>query len=119
MSDLILEHIANSENGTLQIGAAGRLTIENVAELLGLLQEQLGQHDNTRLDLSALDEIDLTGVQLICSACRTSLEAGQRFNLTGDMPTVVQTAINTLGLQQQATCKHNADLPCIWCGGLN
>jgi anti-anti-sigma factor len=119
MSDLILSHTMRDNGNTLQITATGRLVIDTAAELQRLLLEQTGQADTIQLDLSALDDIDLAGLQVICSACRTNLDTHHHFNFTGCMNSGVQKIIGNAGLHRQATCKHNADLPCIWCGGMN
>lgn len=119
MSDLTLTHSTSSDGSTLNISAAGRLAIDTAPALHSLLLEQSSQAANIQLDLSAVDEIDLVGMQLICSACRTALDAQKHFNFSGCMAPEVKKAIDTVGLQRQSTCKHNADLPCIWCGGIN
>jgi anti-anti-sigma factor len=119
MSDLNLAHTLLGDGSTLMISVAGRLAIDTAADLHLLLLEKAGQAEKIQLDLSEVESIDLAGMQLICSACRSSLESNKRFNFTGCTPPAVTTAISAVGLQRQATCKHNDDLPCIWCGGIN
>lgn len=119
MSDLTLTHSISSDGSTLSISAAGRLAIDTAPALHSLLLEQSSPVTYIQLDLSSIDEIDLVGMQLICSACRTALDAKKHFNFAGCMAPDVRKAIDTVGLQRQTTCKHNADLPCIWCGGIN
>ncbi|MGE0917309.1 STAS domain-containing protein [Trichlorobacter lovleyi] len=119
MSDLQLTHSLLADGATLKISVAGRLAIDTAAELQNLLLEQLDTVSSIQLDLSAVEDIDLAGMQLICSACRTNLEVKKHFNFTGCMAPVVKESIGAIGLQRQTTCKHNDDLPCIWCGGMN
>ncbi|MGB4599181.1 MAG: STAS domain-containing protein [Trichlorobacter sp.] len=119
MSDLNVSHALSSDNTTLEITLSGRLAIDTAPELLALLQEQLLSARKVRLNVSALSEVDLAGMQLICSACRSALAGSQSFNFSGGLAPCVQEAINNVGLQRHNTCKHSADNPCIWCGGLN
>lgn len=119
MSDLQLTHSLIADDTTLKINVAGRLAIDTAAELQQLLLEQLDTISSIQLDLSAVENIDLAGMQLICSACRTNLNLKKHFNFSGCLTPVVREAIGAIGLQRQATCKHNDDLPCIWCGGMN
>lgn len=119
MSDLNLSHTVSDDGSTLKIAVTGRLAINTAPALHSLLLEQITPVTSIQLDLSAVDEIDLAGMQLICSACRTALDAQKRFNFSGCMAPEVKKAIDTVGLQRQSACKHNADLPCIWCGGIN
>lgn len=118
MSDLTLTHSTSSDGSTLKISAAGRLAIDTASELHSLLLEETTS-TNILLDVSGIEEIDLAGMQLICSACRTALRVQKRFNFSGCMPPEVKKTIEGVGLQRQSTCKHKADLPCIWCGGIN
>ncbi|ACD95456.1 STAS domain-containing protein [Trichlorobacter lovleyi] len=118
MSDLTLTHSTSSDGSALKISVAGRLAIDTAAELHGLLLEEIPS-TNILLDVSGIEEIDLAGMQLICSACRTALRVQKRFNFSGCISPDVKKTIECVGLQRQSTCKHNADLPCIWCGGIN
>ena len=119
MPDLNLSHTVSNDGTTLTVMAAGKLAIDTATELHQLLLDQISTVQKIQLDLSGIHEIDLAGMQLICSACRTSLDDRRNFNFSGCMPTAVKAAIAAVGLQRQTTCKHNADLPCIWCGGIN
>ena len=119
MSDLTLSHTISGDGNTIKILAVGRLAIDTAPALQTLLLEQIAPVSNIQLDLSGVDEIDLAGMQLIRSACRTALDTHKHFNFTGCMPSDVKKAISDVGLQRQTTCKHTADLPCIWCGGMN
>jgi ABC-type transporter Mla MlaB component len=119
MSDLNLSYTVSNDGTTLTVTAAGKLAIDTATELHQLLLDQISIVRKIQLDLSGIHEIDLAGMQLICSACRTSLDDKKSFNFSGCMPATVKTAITAIGLQRQSACKHNADLPCIWCGGIN
>lgn len=119
MSDLTLTHTMLGDGTTLKITVAGRLAIDTAPELQALLLDRIGPVAGIQMDLSAVDAIDLAGLQLICSACRTALDSHKRFNFSGNMTPDIKTTIEHVGLQGQTTCKHNDGLPCIWCGGIN
>lgn len=119
MSDLNVPPTTSSDSATLKITLSDRLAIDTAAELQELLHKPLPLARQVRLDVSALAEVDLAGMQLICSACRTALAGTQSFNFSGSLAPCVKEAIGYVGLQRHTPCKHNADNPCIWCGGLN
>lgn len=119
MSDLTITHSLSSDGTVLEVALAGRLAIDTAPQLLALLREQLPAAHKTKLDVSALSEVDLSGMQLICSACRTALNNGHSFNFSASLAPCVQAAIGAVGLQRHTACKHNVDKPCLWCGGLN
>ena len=119
MSDLTISHTLSGDGTLLEVALAGRLAIDTTPELLALLREQLPTASKTRLNVAALTDIDLSGMQLICSACRTAQEKGHSFNFSASLAPCVQEAISVVGLQRHTTCKHTIDQPCLWCGGLN
>jgi ABC-type transporter Mla MlaB component len=119
MSDLTISHTLSGEGDLLEVTLSGRLAIDTAPELLSLLRAQMPAARKTKLDVSGLAEVDLTGMQLICSACRTALVDGKAFNFSTSLAPCVQEAIGAIGLQRHTTCKHNTDNPCIWCGGIN
>lgn len=119
MSDLQLTQAASTDGSSLQITAAGRLCIDTAAELQQLLLQPAMQSSTVKLDLAAIDDVDLAGIQVVCSACRTMLDHKKQFNLTGSLSPALTSAKEALGLQRQTVCKHNDNQPCIWCGGLN
>jgi ABC-type transporter Mla MlaB component len=119
MSDLTISHTLSGDGTLLEVALAGRLAIDTAPELLMLLRTQLPTAHRTKLDVASLTEVDLSGMQLICSACRTAQEKGHSFNFSESPAPCVQEAIGVIGLQRHTTCKHNTQNPCLWCGGLN
>ncbi len=119
MSDLTLSPTRSGDGTQLDLTIAGRLDIETAPELRQFFLTHMPAVQKVRLDVSNLSAIDLSGMQLICSACRTALADNISFHFSGKLGVCVQEAIGTIGLQRHTTCKHNADNPCIWCGGLN
>lgn len=119
MPDLHLKHELSSDGKTLQVIVAGRLGIDNVTELHTLFREQLPGATRISLDLSPLDQIDLTGAQLICAACQAAVTSGKSFNFTHMLSDSIKQTITDLGLHRRATCIHTPDHTCIWCGGIN
>ncbi len=119
MSDLNITNAVTENGKSLNITISGKLTIETAAELQTTFLKSIDNIKDIKLDISTVQEIDIAGMQVICSACRTYLDAKRQFNFTGCMAQAVKSAISAVGLQRQITCKHNADLPCLWCGGIN
>lgn len=119
MSNLAISPALSSDGAMLEVAVGGRLDIETAPELRQFLLAHMPTVQKVRLDVSQLSTVDLAGMQLICSACRTALAGTISFRFSGTLGPCVQEAIGTVGLQRHTTCKHNADNPCIWCGGLN
>lgn len=117
MDELNLDYTV-SEDSTLNIAIKGRLCIDTAQELLTLLKGQIDTADRVVIDPAGVTETDLSGVQLICSACRTALTRSKGFRFSTDLPQCMKMTVESIGLQRSVTCKHNADMACIWSGGL-
>jgi anti-anti-sigma factor len=59
------------------VTASGQLTIEHAAEMRDALLEALSTDGDMRIDMSGVEEADLTCVQLICSACKSARATGK------------------------------------------
>jgi len=105
------------ENGEILITSGDRLTIENAADFMLLLREGLDESPFVSLALEEGVEIDITGLQLICSACRTAVARDKTFSSHGPLPQSLEKVIVASGAQRNAVCKHNLNLNCIWFGG--
>lgn len=107
------------ENGEIIVTSGDRLTIENAAEFSRILREALEASKNVAIEFDPAVEIDITGVQLLCSACKSAAEGGRTFSYHGPQPEALAGIISSSGAERRAVCKHNNDSTCIWFGGDN
>ena len=105
------------ENGEILITSGDRLTIENAAAFMLLLREGLEESQFVTLELEDGVEIDVTGLQLICSACKTAASCDKTFSSHGPLPAGLEKMVEASGARRSAVCKHNLNLNCIWFGG--
>ena len=107
------------ENGAIIIASGTRLTIENAAEFSRITREALEASDNVAIEFDPEVEIDITGVQILCSACRSAAASGAIFTYHGPQPQALADIIVSSGAGHYAVCKHNNNSTCIWFGGAN
>ncbi|MDD2853271.1 MAG: STAS domain-containing protein [Desulfuromonadaceae bacterium] len=105
------------ENGAIKITSGERLTIENAAEFSRITTEALAASNSVFIDFDPAVEIDITGMQILCSACKSSAQSGKTFSFQGPRPPHLTELITACGAERHATCKHNNDSTCIWFGG--
>lgn len=117
--ELNLSFALSGDDTILDIKAGGRLAIDNASNLLQLLREKGQAVTTTRLDLSGLEEIDLAGLQLICSACRTALDNSGKFKITGSYPAALEKVVSDSGLDSQQSCRQHPEIQCIFHQGAN
>ncbi len=106
-----------NENGAIVISTGDRLTIETVGEFFSILTEVLSAAREVYLEFDPEMEIDITGVQIICSACKSACREGSVFLYRGLLPSSLLHLIERSGVQRNALCKHNNNSTCIWFGG--
>jgi len=107
------------ENGDIIITSGARLTIESATEFSRIISEALEASQNVALEFEPTVEIDITGVQILCSACKSAARSGKTFTYRGPQPQALAGIITSSGAERNAVCKHNNDTTCTWFGGAN
>lgn len=105
------------ENGEIIITSGDRLTIENAADFSRIIRESLDSSKNVAVEFEPSVELDITGVQVLCSACKSAAAGGKSFSYHGPQPKALAEIIISSGAERHAVCKHNNDSTCIWFGG--
>lgn len=105
------------ENGSIVITSGDRLTIETAAAFARLVREALETVPHVELEFEAAVAMDITGLQIICSACRTASSGGRSFTFRGGKPQGLIDIITLCGAERHALCRHANDSDCIWFGG--
>ena len=107
------------ENGEIIVTSGDRLTIENSADFSRIIREALEVSDHVAVEFEPSVEIDITGVQILCSACKSAANGGKLFSYHGPQPQALADIIASSGAERHVVCKHNNDSTCIWFGGAN
>lgn len=94
----------------------GRCTIERVHELKSILSESLDRDDAVVVDVGALSEVDLSCLQILCAAHRTSLRQNKVLQLGRDRPLIFDRTVRTAGFARTLGCHKDPDKPCLWKG---
>ncbi|HIJ95214.1 MAG TPA: STAS domain-containing protein [Desulfuromonadales bacterium] len=118
MNNYSINKHANPD-GSITVTLAGALSIETCAELHKALSTSLDESQQVTLDLRAVESIDMTGLQAICSGCKTAAKMGRRYDCEpGAMPDCMISYGTSLGGPKGLICDQNDNKPCIWYGGI-
>src|SRR6185369_5580573 len=90
------------ENGEIIITSGDRLTIENAADFARLVREALEASKNVAVEFEPALEIDITGLQILCSACKTAAAVGKTFSYHGPQPEALAALISASGAERHA-----------------
>lgn len=107
------------ENGEIIISSGDRLTVETAADFARLASEALAASDKVAMEFDPALRIDITGVQIICAACKSAAVSGKSFSYHGLQPPGLAEMIAASGAERSTVCKHNNASSCVWFGGGN
>jgi ABC-type transporter Mla MlaB component len=118
MSIYSITKTANPDS-SITVSLGGALSIETCGELHKVLSESLDESQQVTLELRAIESIDMTCLQVICSGCKTAAKIGRGYDCgPGSMPDCVVSYCISLGVPQGLICGQNDNKPCIWYGGI-
>jgi anti-anti-sigma regulatory factor len=96
------------------IKLSGELTIERAEELRKMLRDTLERTERLFLSFTEVTEVDVSFLQLLCSAHRTALKANKSFWLDKDRPEALRSAIKEVGFVREQGCNLDFTHHCIW-----
>ena len=108
--------VLREEGGRTHITLRDALTIAQVAEVRGALARAVAARAHTVIDLLDLEDVDVAGLQLLCSAHRSAVEAGVPFDLTG-VNAAFREAVRAAGFLHLEGCTDETRNRCLWMAG--
>lgn len=84
--------------GCVDISAAAELKRMLMEGLNSDLGADLGAERGLRIDVSALESVDVTAVQLLWAARRQAMSAGREFHLVGPWAPVLESLLHQAGI---------------------
>ena len=110
----MFEIAESGDQGTITV--RGAITIACACEFRDALIHIQDRWSSLDVNLDGVTEIDVTGMQLLCSAHRTAVKLDKRLALIGQMAeSVYKTAFNAGFLREQA-CTMGGEHGCLWAG---
>jgi anti-anti-sigma regulatory factor len=105
----------STRNGILSI--EGEVTLPKAGEFKASLKEAFGAADHIEVDLRGVSELDLSCLQLLCSAHRTSVRLNKGFAIASPRPEVLHQWVERAGLTRHVGCPQDLHHTCLWSGG--
>jgi anti-anti-sigma regulatory factor len=105
------------EGGTGVLILEGDMTIQRAGELKQSLIESLDKATHLIIDVEKITEVDLSCLQLFCSAHRTSLKVNKTISLGENIPAIFWDTVKKAGYCRKTPCCD--DKNCLWIEGGN
>jgi anti-anti-sigma regulatory factor len=106
------------ETGEIIITSGNCLSIESAGEFYRIVREAMDASNSVVVEFEPDVQIDITGIQILCSACKSAALSGKTFSYLGPQPKSLVEIIASSGAERHSVCKHNNDSNCIWFGGV-
>ncbi len=108
---------AGGENGALVLRVGGELTIPFAGEFTAALLDAFDTAGRVLVNLEGVSAVDITGLQLLCSAHRTACAREKGFDVEGLVNPVLAEAAVLAGFRRHVGCAVDVGKTCIWIGG--
>lgn len=102
---------------TLLLSVGGELTIPFAGEFRGALLEAFDAAGRVVVNLAGVSAVDITGLQLLCSAHRSACAREKGFGIEGLTNPVLAEAVGLAGFPRHVGCAVDVGKTCVWMGG--
>ncbi len=93
---------------------SGDLTLQSAAGVKAELEKAVASGRNVVLRFDAVDAVDLSFIQLLCSAHRSVHDRGHTLELEGEKPEAFTRLIKESGLDVHVGCWFDDSVECPW-----
>ena len=106
------------EEGRSCLFLDGDMTVNNTEAFKNILLESLRQDDFVEVDFENVTTVDLSCLQLLCSAHRFAAESGKEIVIKDNSIQALQEARVRAGFNFEKSCDFNPSCECLWGGGI-
>ncbi len=100
-----------------ELAIHGELTLPHATEFKSALMKLLKKHKSAVIHLEEVTDVDLSALQLLCSAHRTFIRSKKQLELNSSWPEVFERAVKDAGYTRQGGCPEDCDNSCFWVKG--
>lgn len=90
------------------------LTVPHAADLRTALIKALLDADAISIAMKNVKDIDLSCLQLLCSAHRSAVRLKKRVAFTGPLPKIFKNLVDAAGFARATGCKLDCEKTCLW-----
>ena len=90
------------------------MTISHASELKSILLSALADMKEIVLDVGKVVDVDLSCLQILCSAHRSAMTQKKELRLPAPLPVVFKRAVEEAGYFRRAGCSLDRAETCLW-----
>lgn len=104
----------SESDGAGVIVLGGELTIGHAQELKTSLKEAVDGYNSVVVQFGDIADIDLSCLQLLCSAHKSAMKQKKTFSFGGHVPDAFSRAFADAGFIRDAGCRLDPGETCLW-----
>jgi anti-anti-sigma regulatory factor len=104
----------NQSGNKSVITLEGDLTLPHAEALKAVLTKALQESDDVTIAIVTVHNVDLSCLQLLCSAHRSAMRLKKQVTFIGSPPQAFNDAVEAAGLAGAAGCKLESGHSCLW-----
>ena len=102
------------ESGTKEVVLSGSLSLRSAAEIRNQLLIALDEADTVNILLQDVEDVDLSLIQILCSAHRSAHARGKSFVMPESLPDMFVQIVEDAGFQGHIGCSDSGAEGCVW-----
>lgn len=114
-----MELILDKKTKTGRMLMTGALTLDQIGQIRDTLRKALADVKTLIVDVEGASDIDLTFLQLMCSAHRSATAANKSVSLSGKNNPAMQKAMADNSYIRASGCRLDKTNTCLWVEGKN
>lgn len=104
-----------TQDNSLVLHLNGSVIIENAEDLKRALLNAMSKETCLMIDVSQVDTIDIYGLQLLCSACRSLIKENKQLTWKNGIPPLLVKIIQESGFARSHGCRVCPEhIHCLW-----
>lgn len=92
----------------------GDATLQEAEDLRRVLIKALVDADEVSLNMEKVQKVDLSCLQLLCSAHRSATRFTKKLAFSGRLPQALKNAVEVSGFSRVTGCRLDCDKSCLW-----
>ena len=97
-----------------QVLLEGHLTLPHAETMKKAFLTALIEADDVFIKFAIVENVDLSCLQLLCSAHRSAVCLKKRISIEGSVPQALKKAADAAGFSCLTGCKLDSDRSCLW-----
>ncbi len=102
------------QTGEEAVTLEGELTLPRVEELKSAFLKALVKGDTVSIRFGTVQDVDLSCLQMLCSAHRSAVRMKKKVSVIGTLPKIVRDAAEAAGYMRLKGCNLDFENNCLW-----